>query len=274
VDEEHDATHPDGSSHDAAEIDGWIYEAATQLELAPGQLRRLDEANAAEVVRRARERFVAGEPEQWWLALRLPTTSHPAPSDPDDDVRALFPVAVERCYFLPAPGAGAAPLVYELEAEALMPLLGELPFFEYYVLDLEFRWLLVETDHNEILVAPAERKLEDDLGRPVWTPLVRVAQAGGGGASALDAQVSGGTLHVGIPARDEAELRASLAAAFARLGLTIVALDEVEPLAARTAPEDWRLALGREAAWSGEIRFHTFHAAGEHAHDEDDEGDE
>jgi hypothetical protein len=269
VDEEHDATHPDAGAHDAAEIDGWIGEAATQLELAPGQLRRLDDATAAEVVRRARERFVAGDPDVWWLSLRLPATSHPAPSDPDDDVRALFPVAVERCFFLPAPGTGAAPLVYELEAEALMPLLGELPFFEYYVLDPDFRWLLVETDHNEILVAPAERKLEDDLGRPIWTPLVRVTQ-GGGAASALDAQVSGGTLHVGIPARDEAELRESLAAAFARLGLTIVALEEVEPLAARAAPEDWRLALGREAAWSGEIRFHTFHAAGSNEPHDDD----
>jgi hypothetical protein len=261
-------------SGDAAEIDGWIGEAATQLELAPGQLRKLDDASAAEVVRRARERFVAGDPPVWWLSLRLPATSHPAPADPDDDVRALFPVAAERIYFLPAPGAGAAPLVYELEAEALMPLLGELPFFEYYVIDPEFRWLCVETDHNEILVVPAERELADDAGRPIWTPLVTVAQAGEGAASALDAGVAGGSLHVGIPARDEAELRASLDAAFARLGLRIVGLDEVEPLAARTSPEDWRLALGREAAWSGEIRFHAFHAHGEgHEHDEDEGGD-
>ncbi len=242
------------------EIDGWVGEAAAQLGLTPAQLRKLGDTESAEVVRRARERFVAGDPRSWWLALKVPATSHPAPADPDDDVRALFPVMVERCYFLPETGDGSDPSVYELEAEALMPLLGELPFFEYYVLDPMFRWLLAETDHNEILVAPAERPLEDDAGRPVWTPLVRVTQAGGGAPSALDEAVAGGTLHVGIPARDEAELRTQLDAAFARLGLTVVAIEEMEPLAARRDVEDWRLALGREAAWSGEIRFHTFHA--------------
>jgi hypothetical protein len=239
------------------ELHGWIDEAAAQLGLTPEQLRRLDDAAAGEVVRRARERFVTGDPRQWWLQLKLPTTSHPAPADPDDDVRALFPTTVERVWFLPDPGQGEPP-VYDLEAEALMPLLGELPFFEYYVIDPSYRWLVAETDHNEILVAPAERPLEDDSGRPIWTPLVRVAQAGG--ASALDAEVAGGTLHVGVPARDESELRVRLDEAFARLGLRVVALEELAPLASLDAPEDWRLALGREAAWSGEIRFHTFHA--------------
>jgi len=242
-----------------SEIDGWIGEAAELLELGPDQLRKLDDEVAAEIVRRARELFVAGDPRVWWLSLKVPTTSHPAPADPDDDVRALFPTSVERCWFVPAPADEGAPSVYELEAEALMPLLGELPFFEYYVIDPDYRWLLAETDHNEILVAPAPRELTDDRGRPIWTPLVRVTQVGGGAASALDAEVAGGRLHVGIPATDEAELREQLAAAFTRLGLTIVALEEVEPLSARAEPEDWRMALGREAAWSGEIRFHTFH---------------
>ncbi len=251
----------------AREVERWIAEAAAALELGSEQLRRLDQAAAAEVVARVRERFVAGDPRVWWMSLRLPYTSHPAPRDPEDDPRALFPVQVERCWLMPDPDEHDELPVYELDPAQLMPLLGECPFFEYYLIDRELRWLLVETEHNQIQVVPAARPLEDDDGVPVWAPLVHVERAREHGES--DDTI--GFMYVALPARDEAELRARLGAAFERLGLVVRALEEVEPLADRAArgeASDALVALGRQAAWAGDLRFHTLHEEETDAEDE------
>ena len=44
--------------------------------------------------------------------------------------------------------------VFDVQIAVLTSILKECSFFEYYLVDPEFRWIIADTDHNEILVLP------------------------------------------------------------------------------------------------------------------------
>jgi Family of unknown function (DUF6756) len=129
-------------------------ELATALaSLAPTKpgLRLLSRHDADQVIARAGGTFVNGDPRAWWLSLKTRPASYPYPAgDALDNLSKHVPLT-RRCYLIIDTGDDGKP-VLETTIASVIDILKSLPFVEYYLVDVQFRWLIVENDHNAVLV--------------------------------------------------------------------------------------------------------------------------
>lgn len=116
------------------------------------QLRELDSEEARQVLATAKELFVRGNPRSWWLSLKTPAQAFEYPDATGylhlaDHLAGAGP----RFWFIPELEVDELP-VFDAELLAVAELLRASPFFEYYVLSKDYRQLLIENDHNQVLV--------------------------------------------------------------------------------------------------------------------------
>jgi hypothetical protein len=128
--------------------------AAKRLGLNGSAFSRCEPAKANDVARTARERFVTGNPRVWWLGFRKPYETVPYGSREDltRSLNVAIPSGSARCWLIAESESEIYP-VFEGEIVAIVSVLKECGFFEYYLVDSEFRWIVADTDHNELLVA-------------------------------------------------------------------------------------------------------------------------
>lgn len=117
------------------------------------QMRELSAAEARDVLDTAKGLFVRGNPRAWWLSLKVPAQALQYP-----DATGYLHLsdhlagAGQRFWFIPELEIEELP-VFDAELDAVTKLLRESSFFEYYILSKDYRQLLVENDHNQILLA-------------------------------------------------------------------------------------------------------------------------
>lgn len=128
------------------EIEKWIEEASEENAL---NLSMLTSLSAAEVVNAIKGRFVKGNPRVWWLSLQTPFTSV---SSVGVNIADIVPTRNELVYLIPETEAANLP-VYHVKPGDIEVLRRECPPFEYYVTDDSLEWLLIETDHDEFIIA-------------------------------------------------------------------------------------------------------------------------
>lgn len=128
------------------EIEGWIAEVSKGNAL---NLSALSLSSAAKVVSATKGRFVKGNPRVWWLSLQTPFTSV---SSVDVNIADVVPTRNELVYLIPETEAANLP-VYHVKPGDIEVLRRECPPFEYYVTDDSLEWLLIETDHDEFIIA-------------------------------------------------------------------------------------------------------------------------
>jgi hypothetical protein len=133
------------------EIEEEVMRAAANLGLSETQFRQCSASDAADVVTKAKDRFVEGNPRTWWLSLKRPCKMYPYESGGHELLLSHVPNGERRCWFIPETEETTLP-VFECDVGVLSPLLADCFFFEYYVLSSRFDWLIVDTDHNELLV--------------------------------------------------------------------------------------------------------------------------
>lgn len=130
------------------EIEQYIREAGQDVgkDFAP-----VDRDLADDVIRRAKQKFLARESRVWWLGLKYPThTIVPSEGTPIPDV---LPTVEEKYWFIGEPNNSSVPMpVYAFTAEEMEEARMNSPYFEYYILDPAMTWLVVETDHNEFRI--------------------------------------------------------------------------------------------------------------------------
>jgi hypothetical protein len=132
-----------------SDVTEWITNA---LNAAGGRLDvvELPTADAATVVKRARSTFVDGNPSAWWLGLKLPASHVEVPEGPDFVyLRAAWPPGHARAFFIPEDDADTY-RVFDASVDGVIGLLSESPFFEYYIVAKDFRWLLAEDHHDRL----------------------------------------------------------------------------------------------------------------------------
>ncbi len=134
-----------------AEIDG----AVGLLGIAEEKWRKLSVAQSREICQAAKGRFVVDDPRAWWLDLSQPAESHSYPKgDGHQFVHLYVPEGNERCWFIPETEEDELP-VYDVCISEVRRVLSECSYFEYYLVDKRFEWLIIENDHNEVIVAKA-----------------------------------------------------------------------------------------------------------------------
>jgi hypothetical protein len=126
-----------------------VLAALQQLHVPDDEFRRLDDAAATQAVARARDKFVVGRPRIWWLDLKLPKRVF--------DYEFVFEHLLEhipahdtRVWFIPD-GERPERAVFDVDKKWLIPVLTECIYFEYYVLGQANDWLILDTDHDELI---------------------------------------------------------------------------------------------------------------------------
>lgn len=134
-------------------VDAEIEQAIKTLKLGQESISRLDAQQAERIIQKAKARFVEGNPRSWWLSLRVPCrivgqdASSGAPS-----LMRHWASAESFCWFVPEVEDGSYP-VYETTVPIVERILSECSFFEYYLLNRPLDRLLIENDHNQVVIA-------------------------------------------------------------------------------------------------------------------------
>jgi len=74
-------------------------------------------------------------------------------------VGEILPTRDNRYWFIPETEENELK-VFDLTFSEIDRLLQECPFFEFYIVDKEYRWLIAESDHNQFHVLDTRRLSE------------------------------------------------------------------------------------------------------------------
>lgn len=149
----------------AEELRKQLSAVLTNPEHANLRAARCSSDTAREIVTRTRGVFVRGTPRSWWYSPQFPHETHQYPSG--DGVEHLLkhvPSAGDLYWLILETEDDEQP-VFGVTPTQARQLLRALPFVEYYLVNSELNWLLIENDHNEVLVFRApERNQQEHEG--------------------------------------------------------------------------------------------------------------
>lgn len=128
------------------EIEDWIDKGIAVLGISA---TKITDDRARIIVAKLRRQFVIDEPKMWWwTALRAAPIVY---STDEHTLSSVLPTLDGIGFFVPETEDGRQP-VYRLSLSDVERVVHECPFFEYYVSDESFRWLVIESHHNEFYV--------------------------------------------------------------------------------------------------------------------------
>lgn len=139
-------------------VNQWVEEAIRVLNLPAEELEQLDNSKVSSVIQRIKSKFVIGNPRAWWMSLKKPINIFVIDDSYDisgsvDYLDKFLPS--EEPYFLFIPENEADEyVVFQATLKAIKEILLECPFFEYYLLPINLKWILCENDHHgEVIIS-------------------------------------------------------------------------------------------------------------------------
>jgi len=136
-----------------SDIEKQLDRAITVLGIPIEVFRKCAPDHAKLIVGKARERFVIGNPRAWWMALKQPFESFDYSEGLGfEDLIRHIPTGNDKCWFVPETEEEYPP-VFDATVGRITEVLGECAYFEYYLIGKEFDWLVLENDHNQIIVS-------------------------------------------------------------------------------------------------------------------------
>ena len=127
-------------------------DAISQLGLPIDVFVRLEVELEQQVLDKAKATFVENEPRSWWLSLKVPFISFDYSDGSGlDNILKHIPPGDQRCWFIPETEQKTLP-VYDADVRFIGSILRQCQVFEYYLVGKDFSWLIVENDHNQILL--------------------------------------------------------------------------------------------------------------------------
>ena len=135
------------------EIEKQLDQAVKNLSLPADAFRKCDPECAKLVVRKAQDTFVIDNPRSWWMDLKHPFESFDySDGFGFEDLPRHVPSGEEKCWFIPETEAEYPP-VFDAEVGRISLVLAQCVPFEYYLVGKGFDWLIVENDHNQVIVS-------------------------------------------------------------------------------------------------------------------------
>jgi hypothetical protein len=133
------------------EIEQEVDNAVASAALPPDAAHKCGAAESSAVVKRAMEIFVEGNPRSWWLSLKGSREHYPYDTVAFEHIRDHISADDQRCWFIPETEAEHLP-VYECDVDAVVQILSRCFLFEYYIVGKKMNWLIINTDHGELVV--------------------------------------------------------------------------------------------------------------------------
>ena len=134
-----------------------IQKAALTLGFDQKRFRRLSPVDAKPVFNSALRQFVPqGDPRWWWEYFPESTSVYFAAADGWKVLSDLVPDADERVWFIAEDDASSEYPVWEASVRDIQAIVPECYFFEYYLIQKQFQWLICENHHNRIIAVGAE----------------------------------------------------------------------------------------------------------------------
>jgi hypothetical protein len=135
-----------------SDVDETVDAAIRESALVPNEIEELPRNEAKHVYDTAKEKFVSGNPRVWWLKLKhKPIVVHTGESPEFSYLERNWPADDSRCYFIPE-NESDEPRVFDAKLSGIVKLLSNSNFFEYYLVGKDLDWLMIENDHNELLI--------------------------------------------------------------------------------------------------------------------------
>ena len=101
-----------------------------------------------DVLDRIKNRFVLGNPRVWWLSFRFPPKEHHYDDDYQYKRISCFLNNEDFCYFIAELDVTH---IFKARVADAVFIIGECSFFEYYVVSMDLKKLICETEHGDFL---------------------------------------------------------------------------------------------------------------------------
>lgn len=134
------------------EIEEELDKALDNLRVPIEAFRKCAPEQAKRIVKTAMDKFVINNPRAWWMSLKHPYEyfDYFDGRGFEDLIRYVLE-GNEKCWFVPETEAEYA-LVFDADVNCISRVLGECFRFEYYLVGKQFDWLIIENDHNQVIV--------------------------------------------------------------------------------------------------------------------------
>ncbi|MBS5775023.1 MAG: hypothetical protein KHW84_18545 [Enterobacter cloacae] len=116
--------------------------------------------NATAIIEKIKKNYVSGNPRAWWLSLEnkidtLHYEDNAGYKYVSEIVENKFSQAHNSYVFFLADEDNEQMYLYKTPLSALVFVIEQCRYFEYYVVSEELAWLVCENDHGEIIVCSA-----------------------------------------------------------------------------------------------------------------------
>ena len=120
--------------------------------------------NKSDVISRIIKIYVEGEPRVWWLALNHIKSIHGFKNNmgfvaiPElvENIDGKRYKNSEKVYFIADEDEDSDSLwVYKIQLNKLSNIIENCRYFEYYVVAMDYSWLIAENDHGDVIVCQA-----------------------------------------------------------------------------------------------------------------------
>ncbi|WP_449018613.1 hypothetical protein [Prevotella sp.] len=101
-----------------------------------------------DVLDRIKNRFVLGNPRVWWLSFRFPPKEYHYDDDYQYKRISCFLNNEDFCYFIAELDVTH---IFKARVADVVFIIGECSFFEYYVVSMDLKKLICETEHGDFL---------------------------------------------------------------------------------------------------------------------------
>ena len=101
-----------------------------------------------DVLDRIKNRFVLGNPRVWWLSFRFPPKEHHYYDDYQYKRISCFLNNEDFCYFIAELDVTH---IFKARVADVVFIIGECSFFEYYVVSMDLKKFICETEHGDFL---------------------------------------------------------------------------------------------------------------------------
>ena len=96
----------------------------------------------------SKKRFVLDNPRVWWLSFRFPPKEHHYYDDDQYKRISCFLNNEDFCYFIAELDVTH---IFKARVADVVFIIGECSFFEYYVVSMDLKKLICETEHGDFL---------------------------------------------------------------------------------------------------------------------------